>query len=250
MKFTVLGSGCGVPNLKRNAPSNLIEVDNLKLLLDCGPGALRQLLKIGLDYCHIDKILITHLHTDHVADIGPFLFSSKYEFNPRKKNLEIFGPKGIKRFYDKLIKLYDKVLLPERYKVIIKEKGDSNFKIGNLSVKTKRLPHAKETIGYRIKDKRGKTLVYSGDTDYCRGLIELSKDADLLILECSFPDNIKVEGHLTPTLAGKIAKEAKVKRLILTHLYPINNKTEITKTVRRIYKKRFYVASDLLRIII
>ena len=61
----------------------------------------------------------------------------------------------------------------------------------------------------KLTDSNGKSIVYSGDTDYCPELIELADNCDLLILECSFPDDMKVEGHLTPSEAGKIAAETK-----------------------------------------
>lgn len=244
MKITILGSGCGVPNLKRNSPGILVESKNLKLLLDCGPGIIRQLLHLNLDYRHIDKILFTHLHTDHIADIGPLLFASKYELNPRKKDLELIGPKGLKRFYKNLLRLYDNVLLPKMYKVIIREKVNSRFKLGDYSITTLKLKHTQEAIGYRLMDASGKILVYSGDTDYCQNLVKLSKGADLLILECSFPDNLKIPGHLTPTLSAKIASIAKAKKLLLTHLYPACKLIDINKSVKKVYKNDFQVARD------
>ena len=63
-------------------------------------------------------------------------------------------------------------------------------------------------------------MVYSGDTDYSEDLIRLAQGADLLICECSLPEEMKVEGHLVPSLAGRIASEAGCRKLLLVHLYP------------------------------
>lgn len=250
MKITILGSGCGVPSLKRSGPGILVESKKLKLLFDCGPGTLKQLLRLNLDYRHIDKVLFTHLHTDHIADLGPFLFASKYEIKPRIKNLELTGPKGLKRFYKNLLRLYDNVLAPERYKVLIHERSDSQFKLKNLLITTLRLRHTKEVIGYRLKSPKGKVIVYSGDTDYCENLLKLSHDADLLILECSFADNLKVPGHLTPTLAARVAQKAQAKKLVLTHIYPIVKNKDISGPVKKIYKGNLRIAKDFLSVTI
>jgi ribonuclease BN (tRNA processing enzyme) len=81
--------------------------------------------------------------------------------------------------------------------------------------------HRPESLAYRIIDRNGKALVYSGDTDVCDGLTAIAADADLMICESAFPDDQKVDGHLTPSLAGRVAQAAAVKRLVLTHFYPV-----------------------------
>jgi ribonuclease BN (tRNA processing enzyme) len=248
MKITVLGSGCAIPTKKRHTPSLLLETDKLKLLLDIGADTLRQLLKVNLNYQDIDKIMITHCHPDHIAGLCPFIFASQYEVAPRTKDLKVCGPKGIRKFYKDLNNTYDNLLTPKNYNISIEEKGNSQFNIEDLKIQTLKLEHTKEAIGYRITDKKGKKIVYSGDTDYCENLIRLSKDADLLITECSFPDKIKVKGHLTPKLAAKAAQAAKVKRLLLVHLYPIHKKEDIIKSIKTAYSGDFDIASDLMNI--
>ncbi|MBN2097722.1 MAG: ribonuclease Z, partial [Candidatus Omnitrophica bacterium] len=68
MEVTILGSGTGVPALKRNAAGLLIKVENENLLFDSGPGIIRKLLELGLTYHDIDYIFYTHFHTDHTLD--------------------------------------------------------------------------------------------------------------------------------------------------------------------------------------
>ena len=89
-------------------------------------------------------------------------------------------------------------------------------------------------------------MVYSGDTDECETLIELAAGTDLLICESSMPDQHKVPGHLAPSLAGAIASRAKVKRLVLTHLYPLCDEVDIVKQARSTYKGPITVAEDLM----
>jgi ribonuclease BN (tRNA processing enzyme) len=91
-------------------------------------------------------------------------------------------------------------------------------------------------------------VVYSGDTDYSDNLVYLAKDSDLLICESALPDQLKVDGHLTPSLAGKIATRANVKKLVLTHFYPECDQADIEKECRKTYSGPLVLAEDLLKI--
>jgi ribonuclease BN (tRNA processing enzyme) len=73
-------------------------------------------------------------------------------------------------------------------------------------------------------------------------------ETDLLVLECSFPDERKVPGHLTPSLAGRIANETRCRRLLLTHLYPECDQVDVLSQCRRTYSGDVLIAEDLLRI--
>jgi ribonuclease BN (tRNA processing enzyme) len=110
------------------------------------------------------------------------------------------------------------------------------------------MAHLPESVAYRIEFKDGKILTISGDTDYSRNLVELASEADLLVLECSFPNDKKVEGHLTPSLAGRIALESRCKKLVLAHLYPICDQFDIQKECEQVFKGEIIVGEDLMRI--
>jgi ribonuclease BN (tRNA processing enzyme) len=117
-----------------------------------------------------------------------------------------------------------------------------------MKILSKPMAHMSESVGYRIELKNGKSIAVSGDTDYCENLIDLASGVDLLVLECSFPDEKKVEGHLTPTLAGKIASESGCKRLLLTHFYPICDQHDILQRCRQVFHGEVILAEDLMRI--
>ena len=109
------------------------------------------------------------------------------------------------------------------------------------------MEHTPESLGYRI-EYQNKTVVYSGDTDVCDNIITLGKGADVMILDSSFPDEMKTQGHLTPSEAGKIAKECGCKRLVLSHLYPVCQPEQIIQQAKKVFKGEVVAASDLLRI--
>lgn len=101
-----------------------------------------------------------------------------------------------------------------------------------------------------MEDKNEKSIVYSGDTDFNTEIIELARDADVLILECSFPARNKIAGHLTPKEAAEIAKQSNCRQLILTHFYPPYDELfdEVKKVVPQIYSGKFKLARDFLKL--
>lgn len=112
------------------------------------------------------------------------------------------------------------------------------------------MAHMIPTIGYRLEFSSGKVLVYSGDTDYCENIVELAKGADVLILECSFPDDLRVEGHLVPSLCAKIAKESGCKVLALSHFYPQWEGRDILRECRSFYNGNIILAEDLMEFLL
>lgn len=110
------------------------------------------------------------------------------------------------------------------------------------------MAHIPESVGYRIEFTDGKTIAVSGDTDYCETVVNLASGVDLLVLECSFPDSKKVEGHLTPSLAGRIGSESRCKKLLLTHFYPACDQFDILNQCRATFDGEIILAEDLMRI--
>jgi ribonuclease BN (tRNA processing enzyme) len=106
------------------------------------------------------------------------------------------------------------------------------------------MAHTKESLGYRLESKDGLILAYSGDTEYCQNVVTLAREADLFFCECSFPDHLETTGHLSPAGAGRVAREAGCKRLVLTHLYPACDETDVVAACSQAYSGEIIVAED------
>ena len=230
-----------------SVPRKFKKFSREKLLFDSGAGTIRRLLELKINLFDIDNLFYTHLHNDHINDLGAIIWSNNYG-GIRKNPLNLYGPKGLKQYYNILVK---KLLKPAKinFKINVKELTKSAVKIKNITVKTNEIRHSITTksIAYRIKHQN-KTLVYAGDAEYCNEVIEVAMNADALLIECSFPDNKRIKGHLTPSLAGKIASKAKVKRLILTHFYPEALKADIKKQCKKRFKGEVILAKDKMKI--
>lgn len=246
MKLTILGSGTCVPAIKRGSPANYLEIGKMKILVDCGPGTLRQLKKAKLDYKDLDAVFLTHFHPDHILDLYMFIqvLNWPWGFN-RKKDLVLVGPVGFKKFYESYLKPVAGSPRLNTYKIKIKEiKKKLNFK--NFTVECVKTIHSNSSIAYKFTEKN-KSLVISGDCDYDDKLATFSNNTDVLILECSYPDNMKGDGHLIPKECGLIAQKAKVKKLILTHFYPVSSEKIRLNQTKKIFKNTI-LAEDFMKI--
>jgi ribonuclease BN (tRNA processing enzyme) len=250
MELIILGSGTGVPSLKRGSPAALIKAGNQSILLDSGSGTVARMLRAGVTYKEVDAVLYSHIHPDHVADLVPLIFACKYQEDPREKDLLILGGKGFRDYFEGLRSLYGSWIEPETFRIHIQEALTDDVKIEGLQITTLPLEHAPESVGYRVTSPQGRIVVYSGDTDYCPNIVGLARGADLLILECSFPEGQKVKGHLTPALAGRIAHEAGCTRLVLTHLYPPCDQFDIRGDCQKAFSGEVFLAEDMMRIAI
>ncbi|MFO7600892.1 MAG: ribonuclease Z [Candidatus Desulfacyla sp.] len=250
MNVIILGSGTAIPLHGRASPSIAVVIEGRPILLDIGPGTLRQLTRSGMDYEQIEHVFLTHFHPDHTADLVHLLFASR---NPavsrRRRPFKVAGPPGTARLIAALQQAYpDWLSLPPEV-MGIEELGmgkNDRRDYGNFTVITTPTDHTPDSVAYRVRDRQGKSVVYSGDTGFCDGVVELARGADVLVLESSFPDGEECDGHLTPSLAGRMAALAGVERLVLIHFYPECLRTDVAAQCRRTYKGELILGEDLL----
>ena len=250
MKITFLGTGSIIPSSKggkqrRSYSSILVEIRNEKLLFDIGPGTLSKMQSLGINtQIHPDYLFITHYHIDHCLDYIALVkgrhFNQKTCRVGNGKILNVFGPPGLKRWNKDI---FQNVL---KWNYMSKEldyheiTNCNEIKKGivlvtkNWKVSCCPVEHY-NGIAFRL-DANGKSFVYSGDMTYDERICKLGKKADLVAIECSFPDRKSLNGkHLEPTMIAKLAKIGNFKTVILTHMYPlIDGKEEkIIKTIRQ-----------------
>lgn len=242
MKLTILGCGTTVLDLKKHEAGYLLEHGGKKYLFDSGAGTVYRLLEVGVKVTDLDAIFYTHMHNDHINDLPAIVWSNNYDKAPRKRTLYLYGPHGFKKYFktimDKIIGDYEFFYSIEANDITNKE-----FSVDGLNITTKELKHSGVNIAYRIESS-GKVLVYSGDTEYCKEIEEIAKDADVLILECGVA--VKDQPHLLPEECGIIAKNANVKKLILTHMYPVFDDVDVIGLVKKNFDGEVELAKDLM----
>lgn len=235
MNVTVIGSGTVVPRLERRQSCIVVESGGETLALDFGSGAVRGMLRAGLDPFALDRIFITHLHPDHTSDLVPLLFSMNYSdpTTPRERPLMLAGPESFAGFWRLITDAYRGWLsggYQNTLEIPVRCPAPLRFSGYGLSWAPAR--HRPESVAYRIEEPGGESLVYTGDTEYSESVAELARGAHTLIVECSFPDDSPVPGHLTPAGVARIAREAGVSRVVLTHIFPPADELDLPAAVR------------------
>ena len=244
MRLAILGSGSAVPDPVRGNPSQAVAVDDTVLLFDCGERTTVNLVRAGINPLDVDALFFTHLHWDHISDFGYFMIST---WNcGRKRELPIFGPAGTEAMVESsifgvhradvdFVRRYVKALpshivdRPSESPAYSVRELDVGFEWHQrgLRVLAGRVEHHQRlglpSVGYRIESAYG-VVALSGDTGPCDGVVELARGADVLVHDAAFLDEIIEQrgmwSHSGPTAAGRIAREAGVGTLVLTHLGP------------------------------
>jgi ribonuclease BN (tRNA processing enzyme) len=249
MQLTVLGSGVLIPVARRGNSGYLLQVADETILIDGGSGALRRVADLGLDYRHIETVCYTHLHPDHVFDLVPLLFAWKHDPQVTwPRTLTILAPRGFRDYYTRLMELYGQWVLHDQMTITIHELFRDQFSVGAVTITTIHTAHTDHSLGFRFTDRDGHSLFYSGDTDFSEEVINGARNVDVLLLECSYPDKDRKEGHLTPTACGRLAAQAHCKRLILTHFYPAVLSQDIPTLVRAHFTGQTDLAYDGMQI--
>ena len=249
MELIVLGSGTGVPSLRRGSPAYAVKAAGRLILLDLGSGACRALLRHDLNFSQVDVIALSHLHPDHVGDLVPFLFASHYALGyTREAPFWLLAARGFRDFHERLKGAFGQWVEAPQGLLRVQElspEGPDRFEWEDLTIQSAPVNHIHGSLAYRLQ-AHGRSLVYSGDTDVSDSLVELARGADLLVLECANP--FKVPGHLTPPEAGALATRAGVARLVLTHFYPTCDEVDVTKLAAKEFSGEIIRAEDGLRV--
>lgn len=249
MQITILGSGTNL-HPTRAAAGYLVRTDQT-LLLDFGPRTLVNLLKTGMSRHRISHVLFSHFHADHFSDFLTFFFDAlivtKYQGGTRGP-LTVVGPCGTTRLWRALFDTlpgFRHAPFPVRFRDV----SNRPFRIGQTMIRPQTVTHVPDLhcVGYRI-EYGGKAIAYSGDSEYCAEVVRLCGDADLAVLDCSYPANKPGPAHLDAGQCGQVAREAGVGRLILSHFYPLTERYDVRAQAGERYAGPILKGRDLLTI--
>ena len=254
MKFSVhiLGSGTCVPHRSRSQSGYLINLDGRYTLFDSGSGTLNRIASVGVDYKTIENVFYTHLHVDHITDLLPLLFARKYDpLNKDAVDLNIYGPIGIIEYLKNIESIGGSWVYSQNSSInIVELKPGVETEIRGGKVIPHATYHQPNSLGYRIETEDGDLFSYTGDTEAGDSLLGLFANTTLAISECSFPDDNSKEGHFTPTALSIVAEKAKVKKLVLSHLYPEMDNIDAVSLIKQNFSGSVELGEDLKEYII
>ncbi len=236
MRLTVIGCYGPYPAAGECCSGYLVEHQGSAILLDCGNGVLGR-LRYYIEPWNLDAVILSHLHSDHVSDLMIMRYAIMLN-NIRldKGMLNVYSPGEPAEEFNRL-----------NYKDFVKAHAvtaETKLNVGSLKISFSPAVHAYMSNIITVESEDHK-LVYSGDTEYFPQLTGLAEGADLFLCEANYLRKDIEKGlpnHLAAYQAGKIASEAGVKRLVLTHHYPERD-LEISRNEASEYFRNVELAS-------
>ena len=211
MHVTFLGTGAAMPNGERFQTGIAVQDEGRTLLVDCGSGVLHRLQQTAIGYEAVDTVLLTHHHLDHVADLLPLM---KARWLAGEESLAIYGPSGTRELLEGLLAVHE--YMQDRLELTIETVEPGPFTVAGFDVEAMETRHSLPCLAYRFDDR----FAFSGDSEAFAGLADFADGCAVLAHDCSFPDDVEVSNHPTPSLLGEALAGRDIGRVYLTHLYP------------------------------
>jgi ribonuclease BN (tRNA processing enzyme) len=236
-RLTLLGTGTCQLEDGRAASSALIELDDLRLLFDCGRGVAARLAELGYRQDQLGHIVISHFHADHVSDLVPLMQAGSWSrTDPRRRDLHLWGPPGLRRLVEGWIELYGpgRLVNPDRYRVELHELSAGTFAIDGHPLEFASLPPAgNHGLGFAV-DERSYAL--TGDSDFHRQEIDFLRRRELAVID---------SGHLEEEEIVELASRCQARRIVCSHLYRDLDAGELNaKAARAGYTGELIVGAD------
>jgi ribonuclease BN (tRNA processing enzyme) len=242
LKLTVIGFWGGYPKKNEASSGYLLEHNDFHLLIDCGSGVLSKLQNY-LEPEQLQAVVLSHYHPDHIADIGVLQHARLIQGFLGKSfgTLPIYGHNLDMQEFEKLTYKNITAAIPYHPNELLA--------VGPYSIRFLQTNHPVACYAMRI-EVDGKVLVYTADTSFKEELIDFSRNADLLLCECNFygGQNGQAAGHMTSIDAGTLAQQAKVKKLVLTHLPHYGDIRQLVNEAKTKYDGQISLASEEMMI--
>jgi ribonuclease BN (tRNA processing enzyme) len=242
MKLTVLGAHGTWPLPGGATTGYLLRHDGFALWVDLGTGTIANLQR-HVDMVDVDAAVISHRHPDHLVDIYPFFYALL--FHPQSpRGLPLFAAPEVFDHARSLLSDSGGAEMADVFDLRTVEPGDV-FEAGPFTVRTAQMQHPVPTLGMRI-EAGGAVLAYSADTGPTDALVDLARDADLLLSEATWPD--PPEGarsiHLSGGQAGEHAARAGAGSLMLTHIWPTYERSTVAERARETFGAEVVLAEE------
>jgi len=240
--LTLLGTGTCQIECERRASSVLLALDNTYVLFDCGHGVVQRLLEVGVQHNHLQHIVLSHFHPDHVSDFVPFLQAGAWsQRNPRNTDVHIYGPTGVRDVIDGLMHVFTPQALQQpSYAVVVHEITEDTFDIAGQHFEFLSLPPA-GNHGLRFT-WHGQRYALTGDSSFHAEEIAFLKNVDLAVID---------SGHITDYEIVALAVTSQAKCIVCSHLYRELDAAQLqAQAVQKGYRGTILVGRDLMSFVL
>ncbi|MBI3654549.1 MAG: MBL fold metallo-hydrolase [Acidobacteria bacterium] len=246
MKLTILGSGTVVPNGERNSAGYFVEAEGVRLMLDCGAGTVPALARYNVEWESMTHIFLSHFHVDHIGELASLFFAFRHGMQKaRTAPLTLIAPRGVERILYHLKEAFGEKLFTPKFSfdLIEVEPGDRLRLTHDCLLSVAKTPHTAESLALRL-DHQDCTFAYTGDTAFHIDLARFFQRADLLVSECSFQEAKEGATHLSIAEVARLASQAQVKKLVVTHFYFAVEEAALQSELQRQYHGEIFIGRD------
>lgn len=242
MELVVLGCHGTWPMAGGATSGYLVRDDGFALWVDAGSGTLSS-LQGHMGLLDVGAMVISHSHPDHLVDLYPLHYARLFSPEPPRE-LPLHAPPGLVERAGKLLSESGADQLSHTFSVRPVEPGGT-FEAGPFRVRTAPMMHPVPTLGIRI-ESNGASLAYSADTGPTDELVALADGADVLLCEATFQSTGDGSPyfHLSASEAGEHAARAGAGRLLLTHLWPTNDRDQAVHSAAEAFPGPVALAED------
>lgn len=246
MQLTVLGSSASYAGADHACSGYLVESEGTTVMIDCGNGTLANAGQIA-DVTSLDAVLISHAHTDHFLDL--YALEAALRFAPEGPvgSLPIHLPAGLWERMTSLLTASGAEHLAAAFEPHVLVAGEV-LHFGDITITAHAVDHDGATCGFVIETD-GAKIGYTADTRDGEAVRALAKGCDVLLAECTLPTEYAgAAPHLTPGEAGRLAKDAGVELLMLTHLWPTADHERMLREAKEAFGGETVLADELMTI--
>lgn len=281
----ILGAGTPTPTPTRFGSAYVLDIDGSKVMFDCGPAATSKLVQSGLRPTEIDHLFFTHHHFDHDIDYPCFLLCRWDQSIGKENMLNVYGPTLTERITHGVLDKEDGIFAHD-WKARVSHPLHLNTHESRGGTLPRRPPVVKamdiapgtvatterwevtatpavhvqpylDSLAYRLDTKGGKSFVFTGDTEPCETVVDLARNADVMLCMCWDDQEVMDADQESPgqcgTIgAGQMAEAAGVKTLVLVHMGPnISQPSNITKGIRdihQVYSGKVVYSEELMKL--
>lgn len=218
----MVGCSACAPTSMGAASGYLVQSGNTSLLVDCGPGVVDKLAKLG-EHIGLDAVLVTHEHFDHCGDLMTLAF--RRGFPEVLPPIPLYGPEDLLRVVTGLDEVFGIPTLPELASPLADQlpfhplEAGIASSIGDVRVETLGAAHPVTTLSLKFPDL---DLAYTADTGLTDELVDFCAGTGTLLAEATYVSSVgrdfDAHGHMAGAEAGELAARAEVDLLVLTHL--------------------------------
>lgn len=243
MRLTVLGSAASFAGPGEACAGYLVSGGGATVLLDCGNGVLANLQKVADPYA-LDAVFVTHHHIDHFADLYAMQSMLRYAPDGPRPPLRLHVPEGLFEAMGLILSERGAHEFAEAFEVE-QLRPDVPVELAGMRVVPRLVDHTDPTFAL-VVEADGARLCYTSDTSLGERALEAARGADLLLAEATLPEQYEgAAPHLTSGQAGRLAREADAGELVLTHIWPTNDRTEAERAARSAFSGTITVAHEL-----